>query len=696
MDTSLTPGANSSSFVAGGAVLDWLKQAVEEGDALNQADPLYDQMDQAMDYISGRHYPATGERARPKYLSQVVINESRRATIRNSSALTDLKPVFAFKTQNPNFQQHALQMNNLTVAWWINTMADLAVGNAVKYASVAGAGDLVLEWDPGYGLLGDQVLTARDVRDTLPVRPSRDGSIQNWYAAIFREAHSPNVLKAIYPQWSAELAQGDNVWGAGVYSKFRLALSRLRGGPTTTLSGLKQAKSGSSTGNEIIVYKCFMNDPSINLTGKPVLMGKPGASWSYIVPPGARLYPRKRLIISTERRILYDDASIYLHGMIPAARLVLESWPWSFFGTSLVTDQKGLQDSINDTFNDMRDAIRKCAHPAIAADAQSVPRSILQNLDTRKPGWKMQHRASFAQNGGVQMMQDPPLPAWTYDFFQGMRQMYGELSGTSTLDALQAAAGQEVPAADTIEAFMSALSPELKMKGRMLELTLRELAEQVKVNFMQFYDARRRVTISGDAGLTLEDFDFDPGNMVPAMDPAAPNYLPELDAAKDRAQRIEFFRRFFTFYVTPNSLLALNTRTEQMKYVQLARAGYCDFWTLLEKLEVPNVGDPPPMPLPPTETQLPEILNALQAGQVPPGVMVDVQAIAAGVDPAQAIKILRKPMTITERLMAQQALGIGMAVNPAGRKASGQAPPQQETKNTPDGGQRTTVTESHK
>jgi hypothetical protein len=53
-------------------------------------------------------------------------------------------------------------------------------------------------------------------------------------------------------------------------------------------------------------------------------------------------------------------------------------------------------------------------------------------------------------------------------------------------------------------------------------------------------------------------------------------------------------------------------------------------------------------------------------------------------------------MTITERLQAQQMLGIGMTENPAGRKASGQAAPEQETKGTDDGGQRTTVTESDK
>ena len=63
-------------------------------------------------------------------------------------------------------------------------------------------------------------------------------------------------------------------------------------------------------------------------------------------------------------------------------------------------------------------------------------------------------------------------------------------------------------------------------------------------------------------------------------------------------------------------------------------------------------------------------------------------------DPATGqIMEIRIPNTVTERLMAQNMMGIGVAVNPAGRKASGQESPQVEEK---DGGARTTVTESKK
>jgi hypothetical protein len=55
---------------------------------------------------------------------------------------------------------------------------------------------------------------------------------------------------------------------------------------------------------------------------------------------------------------------------------------------------------------------------------------------------------------------------------------------------------------------------------------------------------------------------------------------------------------------------------------------------------------------------------------------------------------LRVPQTVTERLMAQQMLGIGMTQNPAGRKATGQDMPQTQTKTDEFGAERQTVSES--
>lgn len=124
-----------------------------------------------------------------------------------------------------------------------------------------------------------------------------------------------------------------------------------------------------------------------------------------------------------------------------------------------------------------------------------------------------------------------------------------------------------------------------------------------------------------------------------------------------------------------------------MMNFQLARMGYLDFWSLHESLETPNVGNPPPIPLP--MLQPPQDLAQLALGVQTGNIQPDPQR------PGQFLE-LRVPVTVTERLIAQQMLGIGMTENPAGRKASGQESPQVEEKTDETGAPRQTVTESPK
>lgn len=124
-----------------------------------------------------------------------------------------------------------------------------------------------------------------------------------------------------------------------------------------------------------------------------------------------------------------------------------------------------------------------------------------------------------------------------------------------------------------------------------------------------------------------------------------------------------------------------------MMNFQLARMGYLDFWSLHESLETPNVGNPPPIPLP-----------ALQPPQDPQQLLLGIAEGKYIVDPANPTMVMeiRTPMTVTERLIAQQMLGIGMTENPAGRKASGQETPHVESKTDSEGAPRQTVSESSK
>lgn len=670
-----------------GPILAWIKEAVSEGEAFMQADPVWDTIDRNMDYIGGRQKALAITQERPPYVSHVVVNETRRTHRRHVSALTDIKPVYAYKTQNNNFQQQALLLNNTTTVWWINTFADLALADAASYASVAGCGDLVLEYDPFFGPMGDMILSARDPRDTIPIRPSRQGSIQSWVGCILREAHPYNLLAGMYPQQLELLRQSASPWGGGVYTKFKAAFSRIMGGgATTTLSGLSKVYTGNQriTGNEIVLYKVFLSDPTINTTKGPITMGTPGTSWSYVCQPGDRLYPRKRLIICTEAGILFDGPNPYWHGLFPVSRLRLVSLPWSFFGVPLVDTQIPIQDGINDLLNAMLDKVRQKNRPPMVGNAR-VSEAQLRQFDPLNPRARMRTNEQVGQ--GLQVLETGDLPAYSLELWQALRTAAHDLTGDSTLDALQAAAANQSFDPETIEAWMAALSPELKLEGRNLEYCLREIADMNKANVFQFYDAKRRMVINGDAGMTLQDFDYDPGNMVPAMQPSQKGYLPELDANQDQKDRAQFFLKLFTFYMQPNSQLALNAKTEQLKYTMMMRAGICDVWTYWEKLEIQNAGDPPMMWLPMENQPSAEELQQIQQGLVP-GAQVDPMS-------GQAM-IMRKPMTITERLQAQSMLGLGMNTSPVGRKASGQTTPSVDVQKGADGSQRIKMTESPK
>jgi hypothetical protein len=149
-----------------------------------------------------------------------------------------------------------------------------------------------------------------------------------------------------------------------------------------------------------------------------------------------------------------------------------------------------------------------------------------------------------------------------------------------------------------------------------------------------------RVFELGPSGITQDDFDLDPGTLMPDYvhsddydhqgnikpDAVLRGPLPRYDRAK------EFLRRF-VFKIAPGSLLNAAQVEQKLIYLQLTRAGWLDIFTLWEALGIPNIG------------VLPDNVR-----------------------------------TIPERLIYQQSLNLTGDVNPAGRKASAQTSPRVVTK----------------
>lgn len=668
-------------------VLGWLREAVIEGDRINQSDPSYEMASLGMQYVVGQQIrdPA---RIAIRYLPQMTINESRKVTQAHASVLTDLKPVWGYKSQNPQLQQPADLLNHVIIAWYLNQQVDTELAHAVKLSLAAGTADVLLDWDPTARFGGDHRVFARDFRDTLPWRPSpMSRDVQDWQGCCFREEHSINVLRGKYPTRANLFIPTPDSLLSTLMGRFRQLASRVItpvadtfSGLTGTQTALQRPKSGNC-----LFYRFFLKDETRNLTLKPIPMGPPGASWAYVVKPGEKLYPYNRLILATPEAMIWDGPAPFWHAQFPVSRLMLWTVPWQMLGVPLLNDLIPVQDGINDTANDIRLAIKQWMDRTTVYDRQAVSETFMRLFDPRRPGSKVKTNPTYGD--GFKMLDgpNPQVIALALEFLGKMIEKFNDLSGVANLQQLLQL--RQMPGADTIRQYYEAQTPELRAEGRQMEMFLRPLAEQLKVSTFQYRSKAYRQTLLGDAGLALEDFDFDPDTLVPAMEEGQPGYTPELDKRRPRWERAQFVHQFITFMVNPNSILAMNSSEQKMIRLQLSRQGYYDFWSLLEALEIPNVGTPPAIPLPPLR---------------PPDPMQVMSSMAQGdgrfiMGPMGQILEVRVPTTVTERLIAQAQLGIGMTENPAGRKASGETAPHMESGKTDDtGAPRQAISESSK
>jgi len=616
--------------------LSWINAAVMEGDRFLAAQYGYEDIQKCINYIQGDQL----DRQKPKDLSNFASNRLGKVSTDITAALTDIKPLFSFKTGNRAFNDQASVLNKVTQAWWLNNFIDLKLGGGIQLAIPAGCSYLQLVFNQDLqGGHGDLDVIPLDCRDVLPIRPSNSISVQDQFGVIIRQTETVNYLLAKYP-WMGKRIVADH--DVAFYQPRQTAFQRMMNTIMTPVAAALRPRTGGGgfriPGKE--VRTAYLKDDSINETKKVVRMayGPKGErySWSYEVAPGDLLYPRGRTMICGKDIIFYDGPNVYWHGKFPLVKLYTDLsfvYPNSFLSKSLVKDLIPHQDCLNEIINGIMDAVNQALKRGVIADSRAIPRSLLEKLNSRKPGFKMMINPSVGE--GIKFQDPPNLPQYVFEFLQWLVNEIEYLSGSTDLSNL--AKVKQIPAVESVEAIMQAMTPATRMRGRLMECALRELAEIIKFGFFQFYDAPRRIAMLGEDGVSMEDFDFDPGYLMP--DSQFMGYQ-----GLDRIQRAIKHAHNFTFYVTPNSMLEVALVTRKMLYMQLRRMGEIDHQTFLETMEVPNI---------------PEIDRRLQ-----------------------------EEMMQKAAMMMPQEMG---AIQGPGRRPTGQVAPHMEIK---DGGTRPTTAES--
>lgn len=607
--------------------IEWCNDRMAIGQKFVEASPGYDKITRNLDAVfCEEDRPTTTYAPTGPSLSSTRANLVGKTAEDLVAQLTDTRVFWKYSTQNPKYNKQVLLGNKEAEEWYRQQLVALRVADIVRYYTIAGTGYGHLTYSR---LLDDQILEAEDPRNVFPIDPTSYHTLQDALGVIVRKARTTSW---VYNEYGVRVKP--DVGGAGIYGWFLKTYNAVKsrtGGPLT-----KREADAIPSVPTYFVNTMYLNDRRVNETSREVLMGDwadmntPKNQWSYKVKPGAPLYPFKRLVVWGTGHILYDGPSPFWHGMFPLIKLTLNPWPKHWLGKAPLTDIVPLNNSLNNLLRVVDDHAAQVAQPGVIGD-RNVSKAEMNKFDSRTPGWKI--KTSLAAGKGITVVNPPPLDAGIWPHINWIESTIQKLSGTA--DISQVAQLAQLPSADTIDTIMKAMTPGNRNRSRILEGFMTELSQQFFMNMCQFDTITKRVEKFGPGSTTPEDYDYEPGTMIPDDVPGgepgdiASNLNALLAGPRPIFRRAQLMCKSIAMNYAPGSLLNSSAVQDILQDLMLAKMGYLSFFTLMERMGKSNI--------------------------IPPGLNVPDDEIG--------------------RLQLQQQLGIGMIANAQGRKATDGAQP---------------------
>ena len=587
----------------------WLEEALKEGRTFIESQRGYEEMDSAIDIIAG-----IDDKRRPASLSRISPNVLKRNIREIVASLSNIRPAWNFKSDNREWDAQAGIMNKLLHSWYLHTFADRAIRKALQYAAVQSKGYVMPIWKKDFWCYGrgDVELVVLGPRDVLPTQIGPDNNLQDAYAVTIRVETPINKAHAMWPTFRDVIVPDRS--GPSNLRRGGGKLQRFISPVLDLGSRLRGREADNRQIPTVDIYYTYIKDTSINMTNTEMLMGEPGTSWSYKVPflgmdipigindekgnplyrkalpEDCQLYPRRRLQIWVKGTVLRDGPNYWWHGMVPTVEFSLDDWAWEFLGYSAIRDGATIQDSMKGLLRAVDDSQNARLRPPIAYDEDAFSKGFMERFDPRQPGQKVAHNMSM---GDAMKILVPvgyyDVPTTVFQHIKDLAGMIGDLLGVKDLSAV--AKARQMPSADALEKMSEMAGPLMTDMTRNMEASIRLLGEMVKGLFFQFYDASRRIQVGGPDAVTEEDYDYEPGNLVPSHMPGEPSEKPSKFA---RTERARWHMNNIFLEIVPNSLHQQTQSFRKLILIQAEKSGLpLDPWTKAEIFDIPNFGPPP-------------------------------------------------------------------------------------------------------
>jgi hypothetical protein len=387
-----------------------------------------------------------------------------------------------------------------------------------------------------------------------------------WYATEIRTAARGNLLQRMFGSW-LKPSGGDNTM-ADCYVPIR---------------------------------KTWIQDLSIHEGDDPLEMGdfygergsrKPLNSWSYLVYPvgaemphgkradenDARVYPYRRLMISSEQCVMYDGPAFDWHGELPLTPLCLDSWAFDPAGYSLVRDGYEIQMSLNELERGTMDKNRAQMDMSLAYDINSTTTKEAMEYDPMQPRGRVGYDGSVVTQPFTSVV-PPEVLRVQPEIFTAIQHLEATMDyqmGVNDVAAMARAQGL-VNSETAMEKLLEASGPIVSDITRSIEQTLSIIGNQVRYIIPQYYDVRELMTYVGADKISKMTYDFDPEKLIPSHMPhEVPDPIKRGEAPASKyslQQRARWFAENLKYVIAPHTAHEITQMAVKLGYIQLRKAG---------------------------------------------------------------------------------------------------------------------------
>lgn len=506
----------------------WRQSALEEALRTRRLSQEDHRIPEYIRYLSGEHW----NRNRPPYKSKFFVNRVGKTRFDTLSMLTDSRPVFSIAYEEEQYKRQAMLIKAVLAYEWENSDIDLSLVTAMDIAMAYGTGF----WKIGAAWPGRMSVLPCSPEQVMPIQPQFH--IQSSSGVCYRTWKSLAWCKQRYP-WLAEQLDREAV-GFESHTQSTTGFNRPGQYDEHTWHGLNpgmqrvlamrapQSEAGHG-GGSLDVFRSvewqefWVDDISVNESNRPMIvkdkhLERDAHNFWNEVQPGARLYPRKRLLVFAGRLLVYDGPSPYWHGLFPFATLRLNPVFWSFWGLGKYRDLIPMNKLINSVGAGIEDIIKRVLNPtAVTKDGPGgVPESAWKNFDSDMPGQKLRILGHLGDpTTAVHYLPPPKLESYVFEMLtRFVAPEYDRAAGSVDIQALSGK--QQIPGGDTIEQMRDTQGTGTRLESRFTEAFVRDAGTQAAANVIQFYSLAERMKIAGEMGLTDADVDEQAGKMAPA------------------------------------------------------------------------------------------------------------------------------------------------------------------------------------